>query len=311
MKKQLDIPVLLIGFNRADTIHKVLNCIKAAKPKKFYIAIDGPRYNIPGEDQLVENVKKIVQQIDWECETHYKYNDVNLGAEVTVSEAVTWTLENEEYVIVLEDDMVAPLSFFWFAEEMLIKYKDDHRIITVSGSNFTPHALPDNADYFYSKYGNSMGWATWKRSWKKFDLYVNEFDKYLHGTAINSLVNSSSEKRFWRRRIKRMKKKGPGNNTWDICWSYIRFKEQGLTIIPKNNLISNIGIFGLHDRGKKEHHFRPVDKNYVVVNHPNKVERYVDYDVYHFRKYLNKKTPFYKRIIRKALRILNILQEGK
>jgi len=306
MKKQINIPVVLIGFNRPEAIKEVFNCIKAAKPKKFYVSIDGPRHNTPGEDQLVENVKKIVQQVNWECETHYKYNDVNLGAEVTVSEAVTWTLENEECVIVLEDDMVAPLSFFWFAEEMLIKYKDDHRIITVSGSNFTPTVLPDNTDYFFSKYGNSWGWATWKRSWEKFNLYVNDFDKYLYGTAINSLVNSHSEKRFWRRRIKSMKKKGAGNNTWDFCWAYIRFKEQGLTVIPKNNLISNIGIFGLHARGQRVHHYRPVDNNYVVVNHPKKVERNIDYDVYHFRKYLNKKTPIYKRIIRKALRILKM-----
>ena len=304
MKKQINIPVLLIGFNRADTIKKAFNCIKAAKPKKLYVSIDGPRNNVPGEARLVRNVKKIVQQVDWECETHYKHNDVNLGAEVTVSEAVTWTLENEESVIVLEDDLVAPLSFFRFAEEMLIRYKDDPRIITITGANFTPIALPDKIDYFFSKCGNSMGWATWKRSWKKFNLYVNDFDKYLHGTAINALVNSRAEKRFWRRRIKGMKKKGAGNNTWDYCWSYIRFKEQGLTIIPRSNLISNIGIFGLHDRGKKEHHFRPVEKNYVVVNHPDKVERNVDYDVYHFRKYLNKKTPIYKRIIRKILRII-------
>ena len=39
----LETPVLFIIFNRPDTTKRVFNSIKKAKPKKLYIAADGPR----------------------------------------------------------------------------------------------------------------------------------------------------------------------------------------------------------------------------------------------------------------------------
>ncbi|MDZ7721973.1 MAG: hypothetical protein U5R06_03875 [candidate division KSB1 bacterium] len=61
---------------------------------------------------------------------------------------------------------------------MLIKYKDDERVGTVTGSNFTPIPVPGDTDYFFAKYGHSLGWATWKRAWDTFDLNV-QFPKTL------------------------------------------------------------------------------------------------------------------------------------
>ncbi len=303
MKVQIHTPVLLIGFNRPDVINESFNYIRAAKPQKLYVAIDGPRKHVEGEEQLVEKVKEITKNVDWSCETHYKYSENNLGAEITVSAAVTWALENEEYVIVLEDDIIAPMAFLNFAQEMLIRYADEEKLFMISGGQFTP--IETDYDYFFGIYGHTgCGWATWKRSWKKFDLYINDFDKNLNRSVLDSLCFSKRDKNHKIRSITEMKQNGAGNNTWDRCWAYTRLKEQGLSVIPKTNLTSNIGINGLHARGQTESHFRSYDENFIVRKHPEKVERNIEYDKYHFKSHINKKPSLVKRAINKAKRII-------
>lgn len=305
METKITTPVLLIAFNRPDTTEQVFQKIREVQPKKLYVAIDGPRKNEVNEMKLVENVKQIVQKVDWECENHYMYNNENLGAEVTVSKAVSWALENNESVIILEDDIIAPKSFFKFAEEMLIRYKNNNQIAMISGMNTTPIQLKNNADYTFGIYGHIWGWATWKRSWDKFDLNINDFENYQHSNAIDHLVNNKKEKKYWHKIIRRMEKKGVGNSTWDYCWSYIRFKDQGLSIIPKTNLVTNIGVQGLHARGQSKFHFIPYDEDFIVNNHPLEIKRDIIYDNYHFKRHINRKS-FIEKALFKALRILKL-----
>ena len=297
-------PVLLIAFNRPDTTKKVFQKIREVKPTKLFVAVDGSRDNKNGEAQLVEQVKQIVKQVDWDCEINYKFNNYNLGAEITVSSAISWVLENEESVIVLEDDIIAPLSFFRFAQEMLEKYKYEENVYMISSCNQTPIKLPNSEDYLFARYGHTWGWATWKRAWNSFDLYVNDFDQYLKTNILKTLTDTPKEKKSWHHIINRMKLKGPGNNNWDYCWAYIKFKNQGLNIVPRNHISSNIGVYGLHARGQTDSHYRPYDEDFIVKKHPQKVERNIEYDKHHFKYYINKKPHLVKRAINKIKRIL-------
>ncbi len=305
MSFRLEIPVCLIAFNRPDTTKAVFKRIREAKPKKLYIAIDGARKDKEGELEKVEQVKKIVQEIDWQCETHYRYNDRNKGAEITVSSSVLWALEKEEFVIVLEDDIVAPLSFFKFMQEMLIKYKDNVRVNTVTGSNFTPIKLKHNEDYFFAKYGHSGGgWGTWKRAWQVFDLNALVPDEHLKMDFLRSITNSDAEAKHYRKKFKSIQAKGPGNSTWDNIGLYFHRINNSLSIIPRVNLTSNIGVFGLHARGETDNHNRPFDEGFVVINHPDKVECNTEFDIHHFKTFINKKKPLNVRIKNKISRLI-------
>src|SRR5690606_22867813 len=128
----------LIAFNRPDTTQKVFEKIREARPTKIFVAVDGPREDKPEDNERIKKVREIVQKVDWPCESFYHFNKQNSGAEITVSSAISWVFKNQDCAIILEDDIVAPLSFFRFAEEMLIKYADNSQIGTVTGSNFTP-----------------------------------------------------------------------------------------------------------------------------------------------------------------------------
>lgn len=307
MNNIITAPVLLIGFNRPDVIKQSLNYIREAKPQKLYVAIDGARKHKPNDDQLVEEVKQIVKNVDWDCETHYKFNNENRGAELTVSTAVSWVLEKEEYVIVLEDDIIAPMSFLNFAQDMLLKYASQDKVYMISGGQFSPINMPNNEDYLFSNYGHTgCGWATWKRAWSKFDLNINDFDSFVKSDDLDKLVQTKTEKKYWISVIKKMKRSGRGNNTWDICWSYIRFRDHGLSIVPRLNLTSNIGVYGLHSHGQTCGHFRPFDEDFTTTIHPNEIKQNIDYDIYHFENHIYRRPTLIQRAFGKILRILKL-----
>lgn len=296
---KLTIPVLLIGFNRPDTTKEVFRRIKLAKPQKLYISVDGARNNKPGEFELVGQVKQIVKNVDWPCETHYLFNEVNLGAEVTVSSAISWVFDSEEFVIVLEDDIVAPISFFKFMQEMLLKYKDDERLGTVTGNNFTPIDLDNDDDYFFAKYGHSWGWGTWKRAWKNFDLNLVVPEAHLTPTFLKKITNSKAEQKYYLKRFKSINDNGPGKSTWDIVGLYYFRTNNKLSVIPRVNLTSNIGVYGLHANGETDHHFRSFDDSFEVNNHPKEVKCFTRYDVHHFKTFIKPDKPLLKRVVNK------------
>jgi hypothetical protein len=298
-------PILLIGFNRPEIIQQSFDYIRRARPEKLYIVIDGPREGRDGEVDLVNRVKQIVQKVDWPCETHYTFNETNKGAEVTVSSAISWVFEKEEFAIILEDDIIAPMSFLKFAQEMLIRYNDVERIGTVSGSNFTPLRLPGDADYFFAKYGHSWGWATWKRAWNGFNLNVEVPEDHLKLDFLKTITNTKQEAKYFQKRIRNIKEKGPGNSTWDSVGNYNHRINNRLSVIPKVNITSNIGTYGLHAKGITEHHYRPFDENFVVKKHPDKISCFNEYDIYHFKTYINKRPPFCKLALRKMKRVLS------
>lgn len=303
METKITTPVLFIAFNRPDVVKESFGFIRAAKPRKLFVAIDCPRHDKDNEVHLVEQVKKIVKNVDWDCQVQYKFNEKNLGAEVTVSSAVSWVLENEEYVIVLEDDIIAPFSFFHFAQEMLDMYKDIDNIYMISSCNTTPMKTNNNVDYFFAVYGHTWGWATWKRAWIKFDLYINDFDQCLDDEFLDKHTYSLKEKRYWKSLMSKMKQMGSGNNNWDYCWMYVRFRDQALSIVPSNHLSSNIGIYGLHANGKTEHHFKSFDENFIVNKHPERIDRNIEYDKHHFKFHIIKKPSLIKRAINKLKRV--------
>lgn len=291
------IPILMVGFNRPDNFEKVLDGVRAAQPYKVYIAIDGARENKDGEDQLVEMTKQIAATIDWPCEIYHKYNNTNLGAEVTISSALRWICEREEYFIMLEDDIVAPLSFFRFQEEMLIKYKDYENIKLVSGNNFTPLPTPHGEDYFFSEYGHTWGWGSWRRVWKDFDLNVEIPKEHCTVKFCRTLSNSKEQAKRLAKHYTWLRKQGVGNCTWDYISSYKCKVKRMLSIVPRVNLTTNIGVVGLHARGETKYHYLPVDSNFTVKVHPNEIICWIDYDIYHFNTHTPPPQSLFVRIL--------------
>ena len=120
--------VTLIFFNRPNTLEKVFEKVKQAKPPKLFLIQDGAREGNSEDLHRIKKCRSIVENIDWECEVYKNYSDTNLGCGVRPQSGITWVLSQVESTIILEDDCVPDMTFFPYCDEMLEKYKDDERI---------------------------------------------------------------------------------------------------------------------------------------------------------------------------------------
>ncbi len=301
-------PVLLIAFNRPDTTKEAFNSIRKVKPEKLYVAIDGPRVNKDGESELCNEVIQITKNVDWECETNYLIREKNLGCKYGVSGAISWALEKEDRVIVIEDDIIPTPSFFYYADELLEKFKDNDRIAMISGNNYTPmEKMVD--DYTFSKYGHIWGWATWKRVWDKFDVEVPDIQKEIDSNLANMNFINKKEKRFHKKSFQKLaaKIKDNAENTWDHQFVFFRHQNNLLSIVPKINLCSNIGESSSRTKtvASSSDIYYPSYDNFIIENHPKKVICNFEYDSYHYENHIDAKS-FIEKAFYKIKRKLNI-----
>ena len=143
-------------------------------------------------------------------------------------------------MIVLEDDVVPSQSFFPFCKEMLDRYEHDERITMVSGFN-TDEVTPDIAeDYFFTSFQSIWGWASWRRvaqRWQGDYAFMHDEqalrqlkaiarDRHLRNTMLKMFTDhSQSGKPYFE----------------TIYWADL-ILNNGLTIMPTRNLVSNVGL---------------------------------------------------------------------
>ncbi|HSD07317.1 nucleotide-diphospho-sugar transferase [Flavobacterium sp.] len=236
---QVQSPILFLIFNRPKETQILFNAIREAKPKKLYVAADGPRNN--GNDDLVcKETKNILNQIDWECELITLFRDENLGCGKAVSSAITWFFENEEEGIVLEDDCLPSLDFFRFCDSMLNQYRLDNRVGHICGCNFQDGIKRGEGDYYYSKLTHVWGWASWRRVWEKYDFNMNYLERAIENDILSSLTDNNVNKNLIYNAF--VSTKAGKINTWDYQYFFSNLINGCLSIIPNYNMISNIGF---------------------------------------------------------------------
>ncbi|HNY63379.1 MAG TPA: nucleotide-diphospho-sugar transferase [Bacteroidales bacterium] len=241
-----DIPVLFVIFNRPDTTERVFQEIRKRQPKYLYVAADGPRLNRPDDIVKCEETRAVIKQVDWDCELKLLFREENLGCGPAVSGAITWFFDQVEMGIVLEDDCLPHPDFFPYCQELLLKYKDVDQVKWISGSNINVKDKNLDSSYYFSAYNHVWGWASWKRVWQDYHYDLNDFDKKEVYAKIDNYFDSLGARCYWKNRflIIRSKKVAlkRGINTWDYQATFSIWMKDGLTILPQNNLIKNIGF---------------------------------------------------------------------
>jgi hypothetical protein len=236
----LSTPVLFLIFNRPEVTNEVFDQIRKAQPKQLFIGADGPRKNKPGDQALCEESRQIVLKgIDWPCEVKTLFREENLGCKVAVSSAISWFFENVEAGIILEDDTLPDLTFFRFCEELLAKYKDDHRVMSVAGTNLLGKWKEKGQSYLFG-HGGIWGWASWRRSWQLYDITMSGWRDPKVKEKIRSAFHTEEWFRFYEGM---MDASFEGSmDTWDVQWLYSILIQNGLVINPSVNLVTNLGF---------------------------------------------------------------------
>lgn len=266
-ERPLETAVLFMVFNRPETTLRVFDAIRRARPTRLYVAADGPRQDRAGEVARVESVRKIATAVDWPCEVKTLFRDQNLGCGPAVKDAIDWFFEFEDEGIILEDDTVPSLSFFYFCEILLNDYKNDLRVAMIAGTNHIGYCTK-GCSFCFSKNKACWGWATWRRAWKNMDINMQWSNTMQKHDVIKNMGCSLVSQKFWVNAITLIEKNKV--SAWDWQWYFSISMNNQLTIFPKKNLVSNIG-FGkeaTHTLGVPKKSYLQVEETDFPLVHP-------------------------------------------
>ena len=231
--------VLVVGFNRPHHLLDVLERIREAAPARLYIAIDGARSDL--DLNAVNACHEVARGVDW-APTLLRLRDENLGCQRGVIDAVTWMLGNEPDGVVVEDDTLPSFSFFPFCDELLERFRDDLRVLAVSGeSRLPPEYAPRSDSYRFTYMGPAGAWATWRDRWDAF--LARRIDRSLFATfrALHSTRHSAVERRaHWAALM--LANRTRAMDSWAYPFMLEGIVSERLTATPNVNLVADHGM---------------------------------------------------------------------
>ena len=233
-------PITIIIFNRYNETMQLLLAISRVKPSTIFVISDGPRKNNNEDFEKVEKCRKLVHDIiNWDCKIIKIYSPVNLGCYKRVVTGLNEVFSIVDNSIILEDDCIPTIDFFRFCEWGLDFFRSNPEIGLISGSNLVSDIINENSRNGFSRYINIWGWATWKKTWEKFDTYLTIME--LQNSIKHFEISTKLEKLYWKELFKLSIY---SSKIWDFKLQYIFFKYNLFSVYPQNNLVQNIG-FGL------------------------------------------------------------------
>lgn len=255
---QLTTPVVFIIFNRVVDTQRIFAEIRKAKPQKLFVIADGPRVDRPSDIERCAITRDIIESVDWDCEVFKNYSEINLGCGKRIASGLDWVFDRVEEAIIIEDDCMPDQSFFPFCQELLERYRDDGRVMSISGNNFQFGHQRTDYSYYFSKYSQTWGWATWGWVWKKyFDLHMSLwpqvrdsrglFDIFGHvkidiknEETKPQVLGGVDNTKYW---YGIFEDTYAGEfNTWAYPFFFSCLVQHGVHILPSVNLVSNIGF---------------------------------------------------------------------
>jgi len=266
-------PVVLFIFNRPDLTRLVFNQIRSVKPKILFVVSDGSR-DVQGERELVEECRKIATSIDWECDLITDFSNENLGCKHRIISGIYNVFNRVDQAIFLEDDCLPNNDFFKFMDVTLDRFKSDHKIGMVAGTNIhsLKHMEKLEADLYASKYSHIWGWGTWSDRWLNvYDQDLKSWPKIKKDKTLKEYLHNNDEYRYWKRIFQEMHSLRA--DTWDYQWTYANFVNSRKSIVSKMNLVTNLGF----DRKDATHTKQmSVDANKPAFELPKTLNLFID-----------------------------------
>ena len=315
MDHSVSTPVLFITFARPEYARKAFNQIKKSKPKNLYFYSNAARKDNPDEMRKNAEIRSYIDEIEWDCNLRTFFRNKYVDMVESHEGAYGWVFKNEDRLIEIDEDCVASVAFFDYCEKLLEKYQSEKRVWMISGDNFTPEFYHGENSYFYSRYGHTYGWATWKDRWLNFERQIDDWNEAKSLPLFLNYYTHKKEAKFHLHRFSSyFKYSYPNHPIWDYLLFYKIIKSNGVCIVPKFNLVRNIGAVGYHNNGALYYfHFLNIleSNSYPFMEDNSAVETDDFYDYKHFINHWVKieKLPIYKRMIKLYRRLIKKIRK--
>lgn len=230
-------PITLFVYNRPAHTRQTLEALQKnvlAKDSDLIIFSDAPKSE--SQAAAVREVRRYIHQIAGFKSVTIVERQANFGLARSIIDGVTSVVNERGRIIVLEDDLVTSPYFLSFMNTALETYKDDDKVMHISGYMF-PVDNTDMPETFFLRTASCWGWATWSRAWRHFKKTPKQLlDGYTEQTI--RLFNMDGAYNFWAQ----IEQNERGLiDTWAVFWYASVFQKGGLCLHPKFSMVSNIG----------------------------------------------------------------------
>ncbi len=223
-------PILFLIFSRPSTTEIVFEEIRKAKPRKLFVAADGPRKDRPDEKERCEAARKIISKVDWDCEVKTLFRDENLGCGRAISEGITWFFEHVDEGIILEDDTKPAPEFF------RVLRRDARALPRRRSGDGNKLERPCQIDLqrvpripiSFLIGIHIWGWATWKRAWKHYDYSMKRYPEIAEKGLLPSNYTSIYEQYYMEHLLDRAYYENDRVTWWGVQWGFARKINSGL-----------------------------------------------------------------------------------
>jgi hypothetical protein len=235
-------PIVLFVYNRPEHTLATLEALEKnelAKESILYVFADGAKAGA-SEDSLkdIENTRQAVKSKPWCKSVIIENKSTNNGLAKSIIEGVTKVVNEFGKIIVLEDDIVVAPYFLDYMNELLQKYEQEERIISIHGYNY-PFKYKGKSGLILLKGADCWGWATWRRGWNLFKSDSLALLREIEQKKRTYEFDFSGTYPFTD--MLREQTKGYVSS-WAIRWYASAFIENKLTIYPTRSIVKNIGF---------------------------------------------------------------------
>ncbi|WP_282132736.1 sugar transferase [Cellulophaga baltica] len=245
-------PIALFTYKKLAPLKAAIEALKKnnlAKDSNLIVFSDGPKK--ASDIGQIKKVRDYIETISGFKSVVHNFSDSNKGLAVSIVGGVSRILKQHETVIVLEDDLLTSPNFLDFMNESLNHYKNNNKIISISG--YTPpikNLKNYSFDNYFTQRASSWGWATYREQWLRVDWDVTDYSQFEKNTiAKKKFNNMGSDMTFM------LAKQMKGSiDSWAIRWCYHQFRNDLYTVFPMVSKINNIGFTegATHTKGNSE-----------------------------------------------------------
>lgn len=233
-------PIALFVYKKLEQLQLAVSALqnnKLAKKSDLYIFSDAPKTNL--DKEAVDTVRNYIKSIKGFKSIKIQEAENNMGLAKSIINGVTLLLNDYDYVIVLEDDLICSDNFLEYMNQALHFYEKNPKVFSIAG--YTP-PIDVPKDYGYDTYftlrASSWGWATWKDRWMDVDWMVSDYQTFKNNRRAKRQFNKMGSDMSGM-----LHKQMQGKlDSWAIRWCYHQFRQNLYTAFPTLSKIQNVGF---------------------------------------------------------------------
>lgn len=232
---QIDIPILVVAFNRPNHVEKLLQLLVDHGVRRVFVSIDGPRDK--QDVAKCNEVLKVTKIFSDKMKITVLHRSHNLGCGLGVTAAIDWFFSYVDLGIILEDDCLPKEGFFEYFKNYFTKI-DDYKSRGVSMAS-AHNPFHEYQGEIISNYFLIYGWGTTSDTWRSvrqdfFKLVMPRFSNQ------RKVFRSPAEGIYWWANATRARLGSV--DTWDSIFCDRMWALGMKCLIPSRNLIQNNGF---------------------------------------------------------------------